>query len=276
MSELVQRFQDASQRFPNVITACIVGANNPADLRQFREREFLPAEPPYPPSEQPVLLWEATVASSPQHIHLYCGPKAKLMAIREGRLRYAEAWELWQSLADQTLESLGSAPPFTDLDRARLLGRLLHKLKPQDGQVRVVNGWPCAYLPQAERWAVRLPCLFRLLTRMLSDGDSPTGSVTSPAPNQNPRSEGETAGPYAELLRFARAELKGKERAVIEAVCWAGGTLPLPKLAKAEGVDWIDWQTAFQSLQVRLNPKLRKVGWRIVRQNNAAHLVKLR
>lgn len=271
MSDLVQQFRDASQRFPNVITVCIVGASDPVDLRRFREAEFLPAEPPYPSSEQPVLLWEAVLASSPQAIRLYCGPKAKLMVIREGRLRYAEAWELWQSLADQTLESLGSTPPFADLDRARLLGRFLCKLAPQGDQVRIVNGWPCAYLPQAERWAVRSPCLFRLMARLLSNG--PASLTTG---EQQRGSEGEPAGEYAGLLRFARAELKGKERAVVEALCRAGGSLLLPKLAKAEGVDWIDWQTAFQSLQGRLNPKLRQVGWRIVRQDNAARLIRLR
>jgi hypothetical protein len=69
--------------------------------------------------------------------------------------------------------------------------------------------------------------------------------------------------------------LKGQERAVIEALCDAGGGLPIADLAVADGVGWYDPFQGFKDAQRRLNPKLRPEGWRLERRNNAGFLVTL-
>ncbi|HMP00939.1 MAG TPA: hypothetical protein PKC45_00430 [Gemmatales bacterium] len=95
--------------------------------------------------------------------------------------------------------------------------------------------------------------------------------AASPAAEQG---EGGTppADPFADLRQYARAELKGQERAVIEALCDAGGELPIADLAVKRGVGWDDVNKGFESAQRRLNPKIKKQRWKLTRQNNAARL----
>lgn len=83
------------------------------------------------------------------------------------------------------------------------------------------------------------------------------------------------ADPFAELRQFARDELKGQERAVIEALCDAAGELPLTDLAVVNGVGWDDPFQGFKDAQRRLKPKLQRIGWTLDRQNNAGCLVNL-
>jgi hypothetical protein len=85
---------------------------------------------------------------------------------------------------------------------------------------------------------------------------------------QKPRAD----DPFADLRRFARARLKGQERAVIEALCDAGGELPIADLAVLDGVSWDDPFNGFRNAQQRLNPKLKPLRWTLVRQSNAAKL----
>jgi hypothetical protein len=88
---------------------------------------------------------------------------------------------------------------------------------------------------------------------------------------QSPPTEEETD--FAVLLRFARDKLTGKERAVIEAVCNAGGILPISDLAIKSGVNWkFDANKKFEDVQRRLNQKIKKIGWRLSRRGNAANL----
>jgi len=78
---------------------------------------------------------------------------------------------------------------------------------------------------------------------------------------------------FAQLRRFARSNLKGQERAVIEALCDAAGELPLADLAVTDGVGWDDPKTGFKSAQRRLNIKLSREGWNLTRHDNAAKLL---
>jgi hypothetical protein len=80
------------------------------------------------------------------------------------------------------------------------------------------------------------------------------------------------ADPYADLRQFARDELKGQERAVIEALCDAGGTLRLADLAVKSGVNWTDAKEGFKNARDRLNGKLKNQGWVISRYDNQAKL----
>jgi hypothetical protein len=80
------------------------------------------------------------------------------------------------------------------------------------------------------------------------------------------------ADPFAALRQFARGELRGQERAVIEALCDAGGELPIADLAAKDGVDWNNEFQGFKDVQRRLKPKLEKIGWALERHDNAGLL----
>jgi hypothetical protein len=84
------------------------------------------------------------------------------------------------------------------------------------------------------------------------------------------------ADPFAGLRQFARNELKGQERAVIETLCDAGGELPITDLAVKEFVQWNEEFEGFKNAQKRLNPKLKRIGWTVARQSNAAKLIRIR
>lgn len=99
----------------------------------------------------------------------------------------------------------------------------------------------------------------------------------APQAGKTEQGEGEKAGadPFADLRRFARAELKGQERAVIEALCDAAGELPIADLALKEGVGWTDPFQGFKDVQRRLGKKLKGQRWQMNRQANAARLVSM-
>lgn len=86
---------------------------------------------------------------------------------------------------------------------------------------------------------------------------------------------GKPTDAFAALREFARSKLKGKERAVIEALCESNG-MRFPDLAIKDGVGWIDPDQGFKDAQKRLNPKLRKQGWRLSSVNKAATLEELK
>jgi hypothetical protein len=69
--------------------------------------------------------------------------------------------------------------------------------------------------------------------------------------------------PYDLLMHFARTELVGKERAVIEALCEAGGRILKSSLGVKQGVDWDDADEGFRNAQRRLNPKIQPLGYRL-------------
>jgi len=60
---------------------------------------------------------------------------------------------------------------------------------------------------------------------------------------------------------------------VIEALCDAGGELPLADLAVKDDVGWDDASKGFEGAQRRLNPKIKKLRRKLMRQDNAARLV---
>jgi hypothetical protein len=81
---------------------------------------------------------------------------------------------------------------------------------------------------------------------------------------------------FTQLRAFARDQLKGQELAVIEALCASKGELPIADLGVKPGVDWADPKQGFRNAQSRLRPKLKKQGWSLTRQNNAAKLKPIR
>jgi hypothetical protein len=78
---------------------------------------------------------------------------------------------------------------------------------------------------------------------------------------------------YADIRQFARSNLKGQERAVVEALCDARGELPIPDLAVKDGVGWGDPFQGFKDVKRRLAPKLKRRGLRLERHDNSARLV---
>jgi len=82
------------------------------------------------------------------------------------------------------------------------------------------------------------------------------------------------ADPFADLRNYARTKLKGQERAVVEALCDAGGELPLADVKTL--CDWQDpIESAWNSLRMRLNHKLESHGWKLKTQGRTARLTKL-
>jgi hypothetical protein len=77
--------------------------------------------------------------------------------------------------------------------------------------------------------------------------------------------------PYADLRQFGRNTLKGQERAVIEALCDAGGELTMADVKMlCEWEDPID--DAWNSLRKRLNNKIRPHGWNLETHDRRARL----
>jgi len=97
--------------------------------------------------------------------------------------------------------------------------------------------------------------------------------LDDPPPAGAQSGEGEKPDdPFAELRAFARAKLKGQERAVIEALCDAGGELPIADLAILDGIGWDDPLNGFRNAQQRLKRKLKRLKWTLSRQAGAAKL----
>jgi hypothetical protein len=69
------------------------------------------------------------------------------------------------------------------------------------------------------------------------------------------------ATPFDALRLFARNTLRGQERAAIEALCDAGGTMPIADLAIKVGVNWDDAFQGFKDTRRRLAPKLKRIDW---------------
>lgn len=126
------------------------------------------------------------------------------------------------------------------------------------------------YAPHLSRWLVEVRCLVGDLVRV---AERRREMARQAAPD-----EGGTpvVDPFAGLREFARNQLKGQERAVIEALCSAGGEMPIADLAVKGGIDWDNEVEGFRNAQKRLNPKLKKIGWTMVRHDNAANLKQIR
>jgi hypothetical protein len=108
---------------------------------------------------------------------------------------------------------------------------------------------------------------------------APTGPTLSPDETRE-SDAGRLPDAFAALREFAHNNLKGQERAVIEALCDANGELPIANLAHKKGVNWDRPFPMFKYAQDRLNkekpkPKIKKIGWRLDRVDNNAKLVKV-
>jgi hypothetical protein len=114
-------------------------------------------------------------------------------------------------------------------------------------------------LPHKERCAATCEWLADLIERAAA------------APTKQGEGEKPPADPFAELREFAHAHLKGQGRAVIEALCAAGGELPL-----ADVKTLCDWQDpiddTWNSLRQRLNAKIIVHSWKLVTHDRKARL----
>ena len=82
--------------------------------------------------------------------------------------------------------------------------------------------------------------------------------------------EAEPAGDFRDLAKWTANNLKKTQRAMVETLIDNGGRLPIPDLTTLAKVG--DFNRTYQ----RVNGRLRKVGWHIIRHDNQAHLERLK
>lgn len=109
------------------------------------------------------------------------------------------------------------------------------------------------------------------------DREDDTGEPPQPNSVSTVREHDETTkepplSPYAELRKWAGKELKGKQRAAIEAVCDSHGQMPIADLGASRGVDWSDAKKGFDNLKYQLSKELKSLGWKLYRHDNEARL----
>lgn len=116
----------------------------------------------------------------------------------------------------------------------------------------------------------------RLHSTPLANGTNPPPAEANAAEGGKPGTVAKPespADPFAELRQFARTELKGQERAVIEALCDAAGELPLTDVKAL--CNWQDpIESAWNSLRMRTNKKLELQGWKVITRGRSARLTK--
>ena len=83
---------------------------------------------------------------------------------------------------------------------------------------------------------------------------------------------------FSELLNWVAANLKGKQRRVMELVIDGGGKCPLSDIAIDPTVSWeMPYDNSFNGIRIAVNLKLKKAseGWRLERNDNKARLLKI-
>jgi hypothetical protein len=86
---------------------------------------------------------------------------------------------------------------------------------------------------------------------------------------------GSAQATYRELLQFAKDNMKGGERRIVELVCQNSGECLLANLAADSQIQWsTPYDDAFNSARTRINDKLNagSIPWRLVRKHNKATL----
>lgn len=76
------------------------------------------------------------------------------------------------------------------------------------------------------------------------------------------------------LRSYAKDELKGKQRAVIEILCDRGGEMSLADLAVQKSIEWGNAKACFESTQQKLKVRLKKLGWQLSRRDGSARLTR--
>jgi hypothetical protein len=163
---------------------------------------------------------------------------------------------------------MGQSPPEAARDKLKLI-------QDDDRGLRQANNLPADVpLDQSTLAAAQgmLAHLDSLATSNMAMRQSVVDLAARLGGGTTPLSSG-PADPFVDLRRFARTELKGQERAVIEALCDANGELSLADV-KAR-CDWQDpIESSWNSLRTRLNKKLGRLRWRLITRDRTARLTK--
>ena len=183
------------------------------------------------------------------------------------------AWEdlpHWQFLT-QTIAIIAAAKPETRGWRTAWpeIARRLRELKPEGNPLDV-------WADLNERCAVLRGNAPQIPAVQPAAAEPSEGAADRDLGGAGQSEGGTPADPYAELRAFARDKLRGQERAVIEALCAAGGELSIADLAVKPGVNFSDSESGFKAVRRRLNPKLKKRRWILSRVDNTAKLGALR
>jgi hypothetical protein len=109
---------------------------------------------------------------------------------------------------------------------------------------------------------------------------SPFSPATEPARLPDPIAaageKGEGADPFAELKAYAKENLRKIEQSLVVVLCDFGGRLPIDDLRLKDGIDWDNATTGFKDAQTRLNKKLKRLKWRLIRESNMACLIQIK
>ena len=111
------------------------------------------------------------------------------------------------------------------------------------------------------------PASRKVVTRFGAQPDTVPKREPPVEPPDAPGGSGDDQA-YRELADWAAAQLKGKQRQVVELLVKNNGTMPLPDLNIA-----CEWEgDQFARCKQHVNKKLRKVGWIVERHDNKARL----
>ncbi|NLS96597.1 MAG: hypothetical protein GXX96_31050 [Planctomycetaceae bacterium] len=78
-----------------------------------------------------------------------------------------------------------------------------------------------------------------------------------------------------ELRNWAQRQLKGKQRRVLELTIESGGECAISDLAIDPAIEWdTPCDEPFNSIRKAVNSKLKKIGWKLERNNNRARLAR--
>lgn len=83
--------------------------------------------------------------------------------------------------------------------------------------------------------------------------------------------------PYEDLRKLAHDNMKGIQRAVIKALCEAGGELSIAELSIQDGIEWLDATEGFRNAKREILKKLKKYHseWTLRQHGHCARLVRV-
>jgi hypothetical protein len=198
-------------------------------------------------------------------------------AYRNGLEKYRQA-EIWlQSVTDQTdrcahSDALAAVSRINDACGHAMLGVVPNS--EAVSHVRAAPGLSLAKLLTAMRQQSSRAALGFLSKTAGDEQDGREGAGQTEREDQTTPAM-TTAQDFTQLRDFARDNLKGIQRRIVELVCNEQGECKLSDLAADSGIAWnAPWDNAWNSAMKAINEKLKRadIPWRLSRADNAARL----
>ncbi len=189
--------------------------------------------------------------------------------------RLLDAW-VWSKRRRQVLDTVGVEERGDD--GRQYLGRLhaLEETLEKESLAFIAAAAVAWGIPGREQGVT--DHVIRTLKHLVADTDNvprvaPSAATRPPADPPAPPDPEVSPQPLTVLRQWAGDNLIKAERAVIEALCDAGGEERIDVLGMMPGIQWDDATEGFKSARRRLDPKLQRINWRIFRHDNAAKLM---